>query len=206
MLRKLLTFICILGTLFLNAQNKDSVKKTKLKTIETPADIKIDYTAIGADMPPLIGIPVDTLIQNGVIKKHKKSFLKKKRNTINDLNIITNKDLKIGANLFVMIFNPTCSHCVEETELLKKNVSLFHKSRLFMVANRSTAIYVTDFVKQRNTRKYPQITVAMDSTNFISQAYLYKALPQINVYDKNHKLLKSFCGDLPIDSLKQFIQ
>ncbi len=206
MLRNLLTFICILGTLFLNAQNKDSVKKNNTKTTETPIDTKVDYTAIGADMPPLIGIPVDTVLQNGAVKKHKNSFLKKKRNTINNLNIITNNDLKIGANLFVMIFNPTCSHCVEETEILKKNLSLFHKSRLLMVANRSTAIYVTDFVKQRNTRKYSQITVAMDSTNFISQAYLYKALPQINVYDKNLKLLKSFCGDLPIDSLKQYIQ
>src|SRR3954462_1069643 len=48
--------------------------------------------------------------------------------------IVTNETLKNKANLFVMMFNPTCEHCEAMTQALEDNIKLFKKSKVVMVA------------------------------------------------------------------------
>ena len=48
--------------------------------------------------------------------------------------------------------------------------------------------------------------MGLDSANFINSVFLYKTLPQINIYSPERKLLKIFNGDVAIDSLKRYIQ
>jgi hypothetical protein len=51
------------------------------------------------------------------------------------------------------------------------------------------------------------MTVAVDSANLIDKLFTYKALPQINIYDgTQHRLIKTFEGFVPLDSLKPYIQ
>jgi thiol-disulfide isomerase/thioredoxin len=120
---------------------------------------------------------------------------------------ITNKDIKSDANLFVMLFNPTCSHCEDMTVLLEKNIGLFKKSKVLMVCASFMTPYLKDFETNYHIDQYPTLNVALDSNlHLIDKTFQYKMLPQISVYDKDRKLVKVFTGEIAIDSLKQYIQ
>jgi len=121
-------------------------------------------------------------------------------------SILTNKDLDNGADLFVMMFNPTCSHCQDETRILEKNSALFKRSKIILLANPNMVPYMSDFIKYTDIDQYPFMYMGIDSASFISKVFLYQALPQINIYDENRKLIKTFTGEVAIDSLSKYIQ
>jgi hypothetical protein len=119
---------------------------------------------------------------------------------------ITNKDVAYNANLFTMIFNPTCAHCEDMVELLEKNSQYFHKTKVLLFASPVTRSNMELITNGYHTDQYTQLIVGTDSLDFIKKIFLYNGLPQINIYNKKRKLIKTFTGDLTIDSLKQYIQ
>jgi protein-disulfide isomerase len=119
---------------------------------------------------------------------------------------LTEANLADDVNFLVMMFNPTCGHCQDETVMLEKNISLFKKSRIIMLATPVMYPYLHDFVAMQHVNDYPQISVGIDSSRFMDNAFIYGALPQINVYSGDRKLLKIYNGEVSIDSLKQYIQ
>jgi hypothetical protein len=168
-----------------------------VKTTEKPADPQIDYTQIGAPMPPLRCIV------------YRDTGSKKDAPAVNanvSQPVLTNDDLDSRANLFVMMFNPTCSHCQNETEMLGRNGDLFKKSKIVLLATPNMQPHISDFIKYTHCEQYPFMYLGIDSSDFTKKAYLYRALPQINVYDKHRKLIKIFTGDVAIDSLKPYIK
>ncbi len=201
MYKRLFSAILILLSFSLFAQKKEAAKAT---TKVEP--VKIDYTQLGTPMPELILVTYDTITKT--VRKETNWWGKLWHKNVSTIhtNVMTNSDYDYDGNLFVMMFNPNCSHCVEETEVLKRNIDLFKKTKIVMVANNKMKTYLNDFVKQRNTKAFPTFSVGLDSNNFTNQAYLYKALPQINIYNKERKLIKIYNGDISIDSLKAYIQ
>ena len=149
-----------------------------------------DYKQPGAPMPRMkVQLYKDTTKDNG-----------------KDYVYLTDKDVSNDANLLVMMFNPTCSHCEDETDLFEKNIFMFKKSNLVLMANPGMKPYLRDFVNRLHVNEYESIRVGIDSGDFISKVYLYGMLPQINIYDHDRKLLKTFNGSVKIDSLKKYIE
>jgi hypothetical protein len=48
--------------------------------------------------------------------------------------------------------------------------------------------------------------VGADSFKVTDRLFTYQGLPQINIYNKERKLIKIFQGDIFIDSLKAYIK
>jgi hypothetical protein len=119
---------------------------------------------------------------------------------------ITNADVQNDANLFLMLFNPTCGHCEDMTKLIEDNISLFKKSKIVLAAAPHMGEYLVIFQKGLKTDQYPQIAVGLDSSHLIDRTFMYMALPQINIYNKDRILIKRFNGEVPLDSLKHYIQ
>jgi thiol-disulfide isomerase/thioredoxin len=208
MKRKLFLLLCVISTVNAIAQVRNSPpaggtspntlpagstspKITEKQAEPKQAGPKIDYKTVGAPMASLILLaPKDSAL---VRDNHLKPY-------------ITNEDLENKANLFVMMFNPTCSHCQDETLLLEKNIALFKKSKIVLVANKGMTSYLPDFMRQFKIMDYPCMQAGIDSTNFIDNTYLYGALPQIDIFDKHRKLIKVFAGEVVIDSLEKYIQ
>jgi hypothetical protein len=190
MLRKLLLLICLFGVINVFAQKNGDAP---VKATEKQGEPKIDYKQPGAPLPPLQILAYYDTAAQGAKKEEKKKYL-------------TNSDFDNGANLLVMMFNPTCSHCQDETEMLEKNIFYFKKSKLIMIANMVMVPYMPDFVKNFHIAEYPSFIIGFDATNFISELFLYAALPQLNIYDGDRKLIKTFSGEVSIDSLKGYIQ
>jgi hypothetical protein len=192
MLRKLLV-ICFLfstGSLFAqtqpNANTDANLKQSGMNPAAKTAPVTNDYiTNFKADGAPLPNFMIRTL----------------------DGRNITNDDVQYNANLLVMIFNPTCSHCEAMTDTLEKNMALFDQTKILMVVNPNYRPYLKTFEQKHHTANYPRMLIGLDSTKLIDRIYQYNMVPQINVYDKDRKLIKSFnTGALPIDSLKNYIQ
>lgn len=177
----------------------------------------IDYQYIGAPMPKLVFTTLyDTAKEkhyNVVVDKKESRKQKKLRQKEFDLNlklhqkpVITQEDLNNGANLFVMMFNPNCSHCEDMTEEIEKYNKYFVKSKLVMVAHKTNKILLPNFIRSFRINDYPFMYIGADSMNFNDNAYMFKALPQINIYDHNRKLIKYYAGDIPMDSLSAYIE
>jgi hypothetical protein len=146
-------------------------------------EIGFDYKQPGAPLPDFVIINKESIDITGKV--------------IND------------ANLLLIMFSPLCDHCEEETRMLIKNLFLFKKSNILMVAAPvQTKENISFFNATTKFAQYPAtIKVAIDSANVLGLLFNYNNLPQINVYDgKDHRLLHTFNGNTPLDSLKQYIQ
>lgn len=119
---------------------------------------------------------------------------------------ITEKTVDNNANLFIMMFNPTCEHCEAMTQALEDNIKLFKKSKIVMVAASMMQPYLGDFEKTHKTDKYRPILVGTDSSKIIDKLFNYNTLPQINVYNHDRKLIRVFSSLETVDSLKQYIE
>ncbi|MCF8450413.1 MAG: hypothetical protein K9G49_11140 [Taibaiella sp.] len=185
--------------------------QTQPKSTQNNAPSSIDYKQTGAPMPPLFFMAFrDTAADvEGTVKKKKDR--KQKQSTL-DTDVmalyypVSDKDLDNGANLFVMMFNPTCSHCEDVTDMMSKNIDLFKRTKVVLLANKLMLPYIPDFAQRHHTARYEPMYVGYDSSGFIENLFLYQTLPQINIYGADRKLLKSYCGEVSIDTLKKFIQ
>lgn len=182
MQRKLLIIAFVCCSLLAFAQKQKASNTQAAQNTSSKTDTaKVDYKSVGAPMPPL-----------RVVTMKGKS--------------VTDKDLKNNANLFVMLFNPTCEHCEEQTETFKEHIDLFKKTKLVLMAGSMMMPYLEFFENAHKVSEYPKMVVGVDSSGFIDKTFLYNNLPQINIYDKDRKLVRVFTGDVPMDSLKQYIQ
>jgi len=170
-----LLFILLASSLYAQDKKKDSTKNNPVIQ-----EAKVNYKALGTDLPAI-------------------------RLKTTDDKTINEADIKSSGNLFLMLFNPNCAHCEDETDSLEKHMDLFKKSKLVMVAGDKMKEYLVDFERLHSVRRYP-IIIGLDDAGIIDKTFQYTALPQINIYSPEHKLIKIFFGDTRIDSLKPYIQ
>ena len=176
MIRKLLIIPILMGAVVITyAQSK---KKEKKET--TTAENKVSYKEIGAPLPNIKLVTIDK-------------------------EVVTEKELEGKSNLIVMLFNPTCDHCEATTLAIEKNIHLFNKTKIALMAAPSMMDYLELFRNKTRYSDYPSLNVGVDSAGFISYTFEYRSLPQINIYNKERKLIKVLHGETPIDSLKPYI-
>jgi thiol-disulfide isomerase/thioredoxin len=138
------------------------------------------YRAIGSDLPEL-------RVVDGKMKEY------------------TNRSFKDARHFFLIMFNPTCGHCIKMTKEIGAHAALFKDNHVLFLAGAQMMPYFQDFYKETEVFKHPEFVVAVDSAQTIEKLYSYRTLPQINVYDKDRKLVKTYNGDVPLDSLKQYL-
>lgn len=184
MLRNLLVIALLFVTVVATyAQKKDRKKKRrkKNKTEQVTNDSTLTYKNIGDPLPKL-------------------------KLTTRKGESLTEKDFENDANLIVMIFNPTCDHCQQQTIQFQKNIEMFKDSKLLLIAAPQMIDYLEFYNNITRYYKYPQMTVAVDSNGYIDKTYHYEALPQINIYDKNRKLTKIFYSETDMKLLEPYIE
>ncbi len=153
----------------------------KSKKAKPVAVAGIDYKVLGSPMPPLRIVTID-----------RKS--------------VTTASVAGNSSLVVMMFNPVCGHCAEMTMAMEQNLSLFKKTPIVLVAAAGMFDYLKDFRKDVKADNYPALQIGVDSAQFIDKAFNYNGLPQVNIYDKDRKLIKTFSMITTIDSIKAFIE
>lgn len=171
--------LLIIGCLCLPLLSFTKKKKKQVSQVAT-AD-QIDFRQLKAPLPPLRLVKI-----NG--------------------DAITNTSLKRNGNLFIMMFNPLCEHCEDMTADIVKNVALFRKSKVVLVAGSAMGAYLKDFEKNLKVAGHEQLMIGLDSSKVYDRLYNYNNLPQINIYDHKHRLIRTINGQETIDSLRQYIE
>ncbi|GAA4459750.1 hypothetical protein GCM10023093_01310 [Nemorincola caseinilytica] len=180
-----------------------------VKTTQNNPQPNIDYKQPGAPLPPFIVMAYNDTSAKGkenLKKKERRRSAKNVDSTGGTYTVLTEKDLDNGANLLVMMFNPTCLHCEDVTFMMEKNISDFKRSKVVLVASKPMAEYLPDFAQRHHIASYPAMYIGWDSSRIIDNVYLYQALPQINIYDGKRNLLKTYTGEVPIDTLRKYIE
>lgn len=149
----------------------------------TPAqqkeEARLSYKEIGSVLPPMRVIGRDSV-------EH------------------TAEDYKNKHNFFLFLFNPTCGHCIRMGLVMGENENAFKNNNVLFLAGPQMMSYLKSFYEQSKLGEHPVIKVGIDSAQTLDRLYSYKMLPQINIYDKNRILIKTFYGDTPLDSLQKY--
>lgn len=184
MLRKSVIIVCLLGTVYIafgqSKKKKQEKEETKTEAVATPPADTVDYKAVGSPMPPVRLVQDNGDVVTGSAVMHK--------------------------NILVMMFNPTCEHCQEEARIIIKNLPLFDSTKLMFLAAAGMKEYLSFFDAVTRASKHPKIAMGVDSAKFIDKTFKYQSLPQINIYNKDRKLVRIFNGEVPLDSLKPYIE
>lgn len=107
-------------------------------------------------------------------------------------------------NFFLVLFNPTCGHCIRTAFAMGEDEAAFKDNKVLFLAGAQMLPYLKSFFEQTKLDKHPAIKVGIDSAQTVDRLFSYKMLPQINIYNKDRVLIKTFYGDTPLDSLKQY--
>lgn len=119
---------------------------------------------------------------------------------------MTNSELKKGKPVMLMIFSPQCDHCEHMIDSIKSWASKFKKTQLVLVAEDRNKQYMKGFITKTGIADDPMFqNIGTERGNLIPYLYTYKLLPQINFYNSHYKLVHSFTGLSPIDSIKMCI-
>ena len=178
MQRKLLIVACLLTSTFTGYSQNHERDRPEKALITTE---EASYKEIGAPLPSL-------------------------RIYRRDGAYLSEQDFKKNIPLIIMLFNPTCEHCEEQTKLFEKNIDLFKNTNLVLLAAPGMEPYLSYFVNNTGANDFPALQIGVDSGGYIRKTFRYESLPQINVYDENRKLMKVFTGITPIDSLKAYLR
>ncbi len=171
---------------------------------QTDNNPNIDYKQPGTPMPELHYMAY----HQGPVKD-KKTRRKKKADiadtavhyTYQSGDVLTKK-----GNFLVMLFNPTCGHCESMAALIRDNIDMFKRSEMLLLATNTMATYIPDFAQRQRLNGDSPMRIGYDTSGFVNTTFLYQNLPQINVYSADRKLIKIYSGEVPIDTLKKFIQ
>lgn len=180
MSRKLLAVILLISVAAAGYAQKNKRKHKQDDTTINAVDSNVDYKSIGAPMPPIYF-------------------------AMNDGSKIRNKDLGKKKNTLIMLFNPTCEHCQYQTNEFEKNLGMLKDVNFLLIAAPGMKEYLPTFESFTHVSKYPSLRMGLDSCGYIEHVFTYTALPQINIYDRDNKLMKVFTGEVALDSFKQYV-
>lgn len=122
-----------------------------------------------------------------------------------DSSFITNNDLETNNHLFFIAFNPNCGHCIREAKLICENAELFKDSKVIFVANPDRKSDLPKFIKDTHLDENPNFLIGVDRNGTVKKLEIYGMFPHIIIYDKDHKFVKIFKGDTPIENLKEYL-
>jgi thioredoxin-related protein len=106
--------------------------------------------------------------------------------------------------VMLMLFNPACDHCKQETEDLVKNIDKFKDIQIVMATNVPLK-EIRTFIEEYKLAQYKNIVVTQDTHYFLISFYQLHNFPFLAFYNKKKELISVFQGSMPMEKvLKQF--
>jgi thioredoxin-related protein len=106
--------------------------------------------------------------------------------------------------VMLMLFNPACDHCRQETEDLVKNIEKFKDIQIVMATNVPLK-EIRTFIEEYKLAQYKNIVVTQDTHYFLISYYQLHNFPFLAFYNKKKELISVFQGSMPMEKvLKQF--
>jgi hypothetical protein len=161
-----------------------------------------DYTQIGSPMPRLSYMEwIDTSMTGNVAKAGKRKKNATVMPTVGYYKLTDAVDYAGWQHIAVMIFSPECKHCNKVVSMMEDRIQSLSQTKVILLTTAKMRELIPYFAASHTHAKPPRVHVGYDSSLFVPKTFLYQPLPQVNVYDRNRKLIKSFVSDVVADSL-----
>ena len=122
-----------------------------------------------------------------------------------DSGLITKQDLKKNQPVILMYFNPECSHCRHQLEDMLNRMEELKEIQIILATYRSIE-ELSLFQEKYKLAEYPNILAGRDTKYFIQPFYKIKNLPYLALYDKKGKLIRTYEGNVKVDTLVEAFQ
>jgi hypothetical protein len=103
------------------------------------------------------------------------------------------RDIPSNKPFVLFVFSPTCPFCKAQTKKIVEDKDLFHGTHFYFIS-RYPFSSVKSYIKEFQLDKQPNITVGLDSAQFVNDYFEVPAYPYMAIYGKDKKLNKAFIG------------
>jgi len=110
--------------------------------------------------------------------------------------------IREGNPVILFYFNPDCPYCKAQITDILNHISIFKGVQFYLFTSYQYKD-LEDFYKRYHLKDYPNITVAVDYSNFFSTHFPVDAVPYLAIYDKEKKLKRILVGNHNVDSIRQ---
>jgi len=121
----------------------------------------------------------------------------------------TPADLKKDHPVVIIYFSPDCSHCQRMMYELKPKMAVFKNIEVIMVtwsANYDLRA-IREFRRDYDLAKYHNFVIGTEGyTRLVQQYYNVMTTPFIAIYDKQHKMVKSFDKPTPANTIVEAVK
>ncbi|MCX8470503.1 MAG: hypothetical protein ORN55_01870 [Chitinophagaceae bacterium] len=172
---KIIVLLSIIGNLCF-AQNRDSLRNLMYNSNPVKEN-NMANNIPGAAMPIFTILKVDST----------------KYNT---------KDIPENKSAIVVLFNPNCEHCMEETKLILKNLDQFPNTQFVFVTGDNMMPYLPGFIKNTKYEYTPQLQIGLDIDYITPTIFAMEGIPQIMIYGRDKKLIDILYKDVPMSKIQ----
>jgi thiol-disulfide isomerase/thioredoxin len=134
------------------------------------------------------------------------------KSVINDLpsmtiNLLdgTKRNIKeLKGKTILIFFQPDCDHCQREAEEIQNNLAAFKNSNLYFITSYSLQ-EIEKFANDHRLLGYANIYFAGTSIESILNNFGPIKAPSIYIYSSEQKLIKTFNGEVRIETVLEYI-
>lgn len=117
------------------------------------------------------------------------------------------ENLKANIPTVIFYFDPTCEHCIQQTQWIKESISSFKGAQIVYVTWEDDITKIDAFKnKYYSGVTTPTITFTKDNDYKIDKYFGESQVPSIFVYDKDRKFKKVFRKEAPAAEILQLIR
>lgn len=116
-----------------------------------------------------------------------------------ELDIIEDK------NYVIFLFNPSCYHCVEMTDMLLKHADELSETTILFIATQDALEMLPQFMRDVNYKESPNLIIGVDDSDIVRKLYNSGMLPQLMFYNSQHQLIKIYNGDMTWEEFSQHL-
>ena len=104
----------------------------------------------------------------------------------------------------IMLFSPDCDHCVQATNDLLQNITLFKNVQILMVSSLDFK-FMQKFYQDHKIADYPNITMGRDGSFYLGTFYNLRSYPSLYLYNKKGKFVKEFESNFKMETVAGFL-
>jgi thioredoxin-related protein len=109
-------------------------------------------------------------------------------------------DLPKKSPVLLVLFNPQCSHCQQETEEIIRHIDLFKDVQIVMATSMPFDSMLA-FRDKYRLPDYKNIVVGQDTHYFLPTFYNIRNLPFLAFYNRKKELIDVFEGTMPPEKI-----
>lgn len=115
-------------------------------------------------------------------------------------------DLEPKKPLVLILFNPSCGHCIEVGKQIVDSLNLLKQAEIVFITGKNQLGELKKYAEETGLMKEPKIIVSAENSEVNKYLFEYNGIPQIMVYNRNKQLRKTFYKYASMDSLKYYLK